>query len=111
RRDRNVTGVQTCALPISLYVWLINRNLSIKTTRTKEGRIQNIWAVSCGNHNDAFIPINTVHFNKQLVQGLFTFIMSATKSSATLTSNSINPINTSNTWCILYRIFKQISYT
>src|SRR5699024_8736221 len=87
------------------------RNLSIKTTRTKEGRIQNIWAVSFGNHNDDFIRIKTVHFNKQLVQGLFTFIMSSTTSCATLTSNSITLINKYNRWCILLCIFKQLSYS
>ena len=53
-------------------------DLTVKATRTEQSRIQNIRTVSSSNHNDAFVSTEAIHFNQQLVQGLFAFIMTAT---------------------------------
>ena len=44
-----------------------NHDLPVKPTGTKQGRIQNIRSVCCGNQNDPFIGFKPVHFHKELV--------------------------------------------
>ena len=53
-------------------------DLTVKATRTQQCRVQDIRTVSSSNHNDAFVSTEAIHFNQQLVQGLFAFIMTAT---------------------------------
>ncbi len=53
----------------------------------------------------SFAP-KSIHFNKQLVKRLFTLIMTAAKTCATLTTYCINFINENNTRSIFLRVFK-----
>ena len=70
---------------------------AVKTTGTKQSRIKNIRAVGGCHDNYIRIGFKTVHFNQHLVQGLFTFIMTATQSSTTLTSDCIDFIDKNDT--------------
>ncbi|CDC62533.1 unknown [Clostridium sp. CAG:448] len=71
----------------------IDRDLTVKTSRTKERRIQNIRTVGCSHDNDAIVRAETVHFDKQLVQRLFTFIVTAAKTCASVSAYRIDFIN------------------
>src|SRR5699024_10924508 len=85
-------------------------NYLVESTWTKERSVQYIWTVSRGKNNDSFISTKTIHLDEQLVQGLFTLVVSTTKPSTTLTTNSINLINKYNTRCIFLCVFKQIMH-
>ncbi|MNC31197.1 hypothetical protein D3C75_795110 [compost metagenome] len=89
----------------------VNRNLTVKTSRTKQRRIKNVCAVGSRDNNNAFIAAKAVHFDEQLVERLLAFVMSAAKSGAALTSDSIDFIDKDNTRCILLRILEQITHT
>src|SRR5262245_36176371 len=52
----------------------------VKTPRTQQCRIENVGPVRGGNQNDTFVRFKAVHFNKQLVQRLFTLIMPTAES-------------------------------
>src|SRR5699024_12721580 len=92
----------------TFYIRTIDRNLSIETSRTEKGRVQNVRTVRCSNNDDTFFGPKTIHLNEQLVEGLFTFIMTSTQSSTPLTSHGINIIDEYDTWSdflgILYYI-------
>jgi hypothetical protein len=67
--------------------------LPIESAGAQKRRIEHIWPVS-GRHNDnAIINLKAIHFNKQLVQSLLPFIMTATETSATMTPDSINLVD------------------
>ena len=63
---------------------------AVKTARTQERRIKDIRTVRSGDRDDAFIGTETIHFDEQLVQRLFAFIMSATQSASALTADGID---------------------
>src|SRR5690625_2351583 len=94
-----------------LNIRTIDRNLSVKPTRTQQCRVQNIGTICCCNNNNPFIHTEPIHFNKQLVQCLFTLIMTTAKASTTLPTYSVNFIDKNNTRCIFLRVFKQIANT
>ena len=95
----------------TFYIRTFNRNLSVKTTRTKQCRIKNICTVCCSKNNQAFFIFKTVHFYQKLVQGLFTFIISTTKTIYTAFSQSIDFIYKHDTRCFFTSLFKQITNT
>ena len=62
-------------------------NLTVKTPRAQQCRIQNIRSVGSSQNDNALCPAKTVHFNQQLVECLFPFVLTATKTSTTLMSS------------------------
>ena len=87
------------------------RNSSVKTSRTKKCRVKRIRTVCCRKNYHAFGSIKAIHFCKELIQSLFTFIIATCKSSSiTFLTNCINLINKYNTWCFFICLFKKITY-
>mgnify|MGYP007062571403 CR=1 FL=1 len=83
------------------------RNSSVKTSRTKKCRVKRIRTVCCRKNYHAFGSIKAIHFCKELIQSLFTFIIATCKSSSiTFLTNCINLINKYNTWCFFIGLFK-----
>ena len=86
-------------------------NLAVKTSRTKNCRIQNIHTVGSCHYDNAFIYPEAIHLYKKLVQSLFPFIMAASHAGSTLSCNSIDLINEDDTRCVTLALFEKISYT
>ena len=94
-----------------LYIRHTDNNLSIKSARTQQSRIQHIRSISCGKDNDAGVAVKSIHLHKQLVQSLLTLIVTATEAGTSLTAYRINFIDKDDTRCILLSLFKQIPDT
>ncbi len=86
-------------------------DLSVKSSRTQDRMVKNIHAVCRCQDNNTFIDTKTVHFHEKLVQGLFSFIMTASHTGSTLSCNSIDLIDKNDTRMVFLCIFKQISDT
>mmetsp|Transcript_3420 Transcript_3420/g.5643 ORF Transcript_3420/g.5643 Transcript_3420/m.5643 type:complete len:320 (+) Transcript_3420:2563-3522(+) len=95
----------------SLEVGKPNGNLSVKTSRTQQGLIQNIHTVSSGNGDDSGVTIESVHLYQNLVNSLFTLVITSGKTSTTLTSNGINLIDENNARSILLGLGENITDT
>ena len=72
-------------------------DLTVKTPRTENRRIQDIHTVGRRHNDDAFIHTEAIHFHKQLIQGLLPFIMAAAHAGASASCHSVNFIDKYNT--------------
>ena len=59
----------------SLEIGQRNDDLAVETTGPQQRRIEHVRAVGRGNQDDAFVAFETVHFDQQLVQCLFAFVV------------------------------------
>ena len=93
-----------------LKIRKLNRDPSVKTSRTKKCRVKGIRSVgSCQDHN-TLGTVKTVHLCQKLVQCLLTLIVSAAHSGAvTFLADRIDLINKYDTWCLLIGLFKKIT--
>ena len=91
------------------YIRSSNMNLSVKSTRSHNSRIQNIHSVGSSHYNDALIDTKTIHLYKHLIQCLFTLIVSAAHTCSTFSGHCINLINKYNTRRILLGVLKKVS--
>mmetsp|Transcript_2465 Transcript_2465/g.5107 ORF Transcript_2465/g.5107 Transcript_2465/m.5107 type:complete len:348 (+) Transcript_2465:713-1756(+) len=103
------TRVNTQDTSAALEVWQVNSHLTIKTSRSEERLIKDINSVSGCNCDDSWVSIKTIHLNQNLIDSLFTFIISTGISSTTLATNSIDLINENNTGSILPGLSKDIT--
>ena len=92
--------------PTAAQVRPVNGDLPVKTARTEERRVENIRTVGRSNGDDAFVGPETIHFDQELVQRLFPFVMTAAKTSTALAANGIDFIDEDDTGRILLGLCK-----
>mmetsp|Transcript_26590 Transcript_26590/g.48252 ORF Transcript_26590/g.48252 Transcript_26590/m.48252 type:complete len:366 (-) Transcript_26590:152-1249(-) len=95
----------------SLKVGQVYSNFTVKTSGTKKGCIKNIHAIGGCNSDDSRVSIETVHLHQNLIDGLFSLIITSSKTCTTLPSDGINLINENNAGRILLRLRKDITNT
>ena len=107
-------------LPFAVYlqdcdtaflIGIVNCHLPVKTSGSHQGGIQNITAVGCRHHDNAFVHREAVHFHKKLIQCLFAFIVASAESGAAVASDRIDLINEHNCRSNLFRLIEQIADT
>ena len=108
---RLALGMHLQDLFSSLYIRTSNTHFTVKSSRTQNCRIQNIHTVGRRHYDNAFVHTESVHLHQQLVQCLFTLIMTAAHTGTTSSCHRINLINENDTRCILLGFFKQISHS
>ncbi len=95
----------------SSHIRAIHNDLSVKPAWTKQCMIQYIGAIRGGKQNHAIVGLESVHFDKQLIQCLLPFIVSASQSGSSMTAHCIDLINENDAWSIFFALFKKIANT
>ena len=93
-----------------LHIRRIDLNLAVKATWTKQGRIQNVGSVGCGNQNHIGFGIKTIHLNEQLVESLLALVVATTHTGTAVAPDGINFIDEDDGWCVLFGLGEQISH-
>ena len=95
----------------ALQVGSFNSDLTVKTTRAKKSRIQNVRAVRCSDHDDVRTLVEAVHFNQQLVQSLFTFVVATANAGATVATNCVDFVDEDDRGSRLLGALEQVANT
>src|SRR6476469_9799711 len=78
------------------HVGKIDGDLAIETAGAEQSRIENIGPVSGSDDNDAFLGIESVHFDEQGIEGLFALIVAASDAMAAMTTDRFNFVDENN---------------
>ncbi len=68
-------------------------DLTVESARTQQCRVKYIRTVGRSQDDDSCVLCEAIHFDQQLVEGLFPFIVSAAKTCASLTTYRIDLID------------------
>ena len=90
-------------------VRLVKHDAPVKTSGPEKRRIQNIGTVGRGHHYNVRVAVKSVHFNENLIQGLFALIMAAAEAGSPLTADGINFVNENNGGSVLFGGLKKIA--
>ena len=94
----------------TIQIWVGHRNLAVKATRAQQCGVQNVRTVRCGHQDHAFAITKSVHLHEQLVEGLFTLIVTAAHARATLATHCIDLIHEDDARRVLLRLLEQIAH-
>ena len=94
----------------ALHIGKRDGNLTVKTTRTQQCRVQDVRTVGSGDDDDPFTGVKTIHLHEESVQGLFPFIMSAAHAMTSVTADSVDFVNENQTRSALAALFKHIAH-
>ena len=75
----------------------VHCHMSVKSARSQQRRIKDVGTICGGNDNHRFSLLESVHFAQNLIQRLFSFIMSTTKARPPDAANGVDFVNKKNT--------------
>ena len=106
-----VLGVHLEDLFSALDVRIADHDLTVESAGTEQCRVEDVTAVGCRNDDDAFIAHKTVHFYKELVQGLLTFIMTAAQTCTSVSAHCVDLVNEDDGRSVFLCSFKEVTDT
>src|SRR5580698_2118040 len=108
--ERNRAGVNSQNLFASAHIGTTDHYATIKTSGAEQGRIKHIGPVGSCHEDDAFVGLEAIHFDQQLVQRLFAFVVTAAKACASVASDRIDFINEDNARGVLLALLEKIAH-
>ncbi|MNM25767.1 hypothetical protein D3C81_362210 [compost metagenome] len=93
------------------HVRQTHHDLTVETAWTQQRRVKHVRTVGRSDDDNAFVAFKAVHLNQHLVQRLFTFIMTATQTGATLTTDGVDFIDEDDARCRFLRLLEHIAHT
>ena len=97
-------------LHTAFQIRFVHDNPPVETARTQKRRIQDLRTVRCRQDQEAFVCIKSVHLRKELIERLFSLIISAERRITGL-SDGVDLIDKHNTRSLLLGLFEQVADT
>ena len=109
--DRLTGGVHLKDALAALHIGRVHTDLAVETTRTQQGGVEHIRAVSCGNHDHTGVAVEAVHLDKQLVKGLLALVVTAAHTDAAAATDSVNLVHEDDRSGVRLRFLEQVTHT
>ena len=84
--ERDLLGVHPENALAALHVRTVDHDAAVETAGTQQRRIEDVRAVGGGDQDDAFVALEAVHLDEQLVQRLLPLVVPAAQAGATVTA-------------------------
>ena len=88
-----------------------HNNLPVEAAWTQKRRIEHVGAVRRGNQDDAFVRFETVHLDKQLVEGLLALIVAAAEACAAMAADRIDFVDEDDARRVLLCLVEHVADT
>ena len=95
----------------ALHVGYFYRDLTVEAARTQQGRIKHVGPVGGRHEDDVLRGVEAVHFDQQLVERLFAFVVSAAHAGAALTADRVDFVNEDDARRIVLRLLEKVAHT
>src|ERR1044071_8271904 len=95
----------------SFDIRTVNDHTAVKSSRTKQRRIEHVGPVRRGDQDHAVVRLEAVHLDQQLVESLFTLVVPAAETRASMTTHGVDFIDEDNAGRVLFALLKQIADT
>src|SRR5205085_10121834 len=107
--ERNLARVNFQNAFAATNVRTRNDDATIETAGSQQGGIEHIGPVGRGDQNDAVVRFEAVHFDQQLVQRLFAFVVSAAETGATMAADCVDLVDEDDARRVLFALFEQVA--
>ncbi len=86
-----------------------NHHAAIEAAGPQQRRIEHVRTVGGGDQDDAFVRLEAVHLDQQLVQGLLALVVSAAEACATMTADRVDFVDEDDAGSVLLALLEQVA--
>ena len=108
--EGNLAGVNAQDIGAALAVWRMYHDRPIESAWSEQRRIEDVRTVGGGEHDHPFGTGKAVHLGQDLVQRLFTLIVTAERIRAARPADRVDLIDEDDCRCDLASFCKQFAY-
>src|SRR5947208_2924940 len=89
-------------------VGIRDHDLAIEPARTQERRVEHVRAVGRRNDDDAFVLLEAVHLDEELVEGLLALVIAAAQACPAMTTDGVDFVDEDDAGSVLLRLLKHV---
>ena len=86
-----------------------DHHAAIEAAGTQQRRIEHVRTVGGGDQDDAFVGLEAVHLDQQLVQGLLALVVSAAEACAAMAADSVDFVDEDDAGSVLLALLEQVA--
>src|SRR5262249_1408103 len=109
--ERNLLGVHGKDAFAALDVGTIHDDSAIESAWAQQRGIEHVGPVGRGHENDAFVRLEPVHFDEQLIERLLALVVAAAKTRSAVASDRIDLVDEDDAGRVLLALLEEISDT
>ena len=87
-----------------------HHDLAIEAAGTQQRGIEHVGTVGGGDDDDAFVALEAVHFDQQLVQRLLALVMTAAEAGAAVTTDGVDLVDEDDAGCVLLGLLEHVAH-
>ncbi len=88
-----------------------HHHLAVEAARAQQRRVEHIGTVGGGDDDDAFIGLEAIHLDQQLVQRLLALVVAAAHAGAARTTHGIDLVDEDDAGCLLLGLLEHVAHT
>jgi hypothetical protein len=89
----------------------VHHDLAVEAARTQERRIEHVGTVGGGDQDDAFVRLEAVHLDQQLVQRLLALVVAAAETGAAMAADRVDFVDEDDAGRVLLRLLEHVAHT
>ncbi len=86
-----------------------NHDLTVETARTQQRGVENVRTVGRGDQDDAFIGLEAVHLDQQLVERLFALVIAAAETGTTMAADGVDFVDEDDAGRVLLGLLEHVA--
>ena len=107
--QRNLLRVDRENAFAPLDVGTIDDNAAIEAARAQQRRVEHVGTVGCGDEDDAFVRLEAVHLDEQLIQRLLALVVTAAQAGAAMTADRVDFVDEDDAGRVLLALLEQVA--
>ena len=94
----------------SLHVGTVDHDAAVESAGTEQRRIQHVGPIGGGDEDDAFVRLEAVHLDEQLIERLLALVVAAAEAGAAMAADGIDFIDEHDAGCVLLALLEQVAH-
>jgi hypothetical protein len=108
--QRHVLHVHADDLLAAGDVRIGHHDLAVEAARTQQGRVQHVGTVGGGDQDDAFVGLEAVHLDQQLVEGLLALVVAAAQAGAAMATDGVDFVDEDDAGGVLLGLLEHVAH-
>src|SRR5438093_259177 len=92
------------------HVRPVHHDLAVEAPGSEECRIEHIGTVGGRYHDDAFVGIEAVHLDQELIERLLALIVSTAEPGTAMPAHSVDLVNKNDARCVTFALLEKVAH-
>ena len=110
RRQRHLAHVDLEDLLAAADVGVGHDDLAVEAARTQQRGIEHVGTVGGGDQDDAFVGLEAVHLDQQLVERLLALVVAAAQAGATMAADGVDFVDEHDAGRVLLGLLEHVAH-